>query len=247
MKVMQTVGLMLGLLGTAHAGEVSLGAAANFSATTRDLIPLFEKATGHTVKASFGSTGKLYSQIANGAPFQVFLSADAKTPKKAEEEGLAVPGTRFTYARGRLMLWSAKPRLFADGEAYLKSGVLGRLAIANPGTAPYGLAAEQVLEHLGVWQGVQGRLVRGESISQTFQFAATGNAEVAFVALSQLKAWKGDAGSSWEVPQTYYAPIDQQAVLLRKGEHSGAARAFLAFLKGPEARAVITHYGYGTE
>jgi molybdate transport system substrate-binding protein len=229
------------------ADELKLAVAANFTDATRDIIPLFEKASGHSIKASFGSTGKLYAQIENGAPFEIFLAADARTPKKAEEQGLAVSGTRFTYARGRLVMWSAKSGLFSNGEAYLKAGGFEHLAIANPETAPYGLAAEQVMEHLDLWSGLQSKLVKGESIAQAFQFVATGNAEAGFLALSQVKAWKGGAGSLWEIPQADYAPIDQQAVLLKKGQPSEAARAFLAFLKGPQARAVITGYGYGVE
>lgn len=237
------------LLFTTHAGadEVNIAVAANFTDATRDIIPLFEKATGHTVKASFGSTGKLYAQIEHGAPFGVFLAADSKRPKKAEDEDLAVPGSRFTYARGKLVLWSVAPDLFTDGAAYLKAGDFERAAIANPKTAPYGLAAQQVMEHLGVWDALQAKLVRGDSIAQTFQFAATGNVAVGFVALSQVTAWKGEKGSTWAIPDDYYAPIEQQAVLLKNGEDNAAARAFLDFLKRPEARAVITGYGYGVE
>lgn len=241
------IGLLLASMSTVHADEVVVAVAANFTDATRDIVPLFEKATGHTVKVSFGSTGKLYSQIENGAPFEVFLAADSKRPAKAEKEGLAVPGTRFTYAKGKLALWSAKPGVFADGEAYLKAMSFPRAAIANPKTAPYGLAAQQVMQHLGVWDKVKGKLVQGDSIAQTFQFAATGSAELGFVAFSQVKAWKGEAGTLWEIPDAYYAPIAQQAVLLKKGGANGAARAFLEFLKSAEAHAVITGYGYGVE
>jgi len=229
--------------GQALAGEVIVAVAANFTNATRDIVPLFEKATGHTAKVSFGSTGKLFAQIENGAPFEVFLAADSKRPEKAEKEGLAVPGTRFTYARGKLALWSAKPGVFKDGESYVKSLVFPRAAIANPRTAPYGLAAQQVMGHLGVWEQARPKLVQGDSIAQTFQFVATGNAEVGFVAFSQVKAWGKDAGSLWQIPETYYAPIAQQAVLLKKGEGNPAARAFLDFLKTPEAHAVISGYG----
>lgn len=230
-----------------QAEEVSVAVAANFTDATRDIVPLFEQATGHTLKVSFGSTGKLYSQIEHGAPFEVFLAADSKRPKKAAANGLAVNGTRFTYAVGKLALWSPKADTFTDAEAFLKKGDFNKAAIANPKTAPYGLAAQQVMEHLEIWDRLKGKVVRGDSIAQTFQFAATGNAEVGFVALSQVKAWKENKGSVWEIPQRYYAPIEQQAVLLKKGEDSAAARAFLDFLKGPEARAVITGYGYGVE
>ena len=232
---------------TVQSGEVSVAVAANFTDATRDIVPLFEKATGHTTKVSFGSTGKLYSQIEHGAPFEVFLAADSKRPKKAEAEGLAVDGTRFTYAQGKLALWSSKAGVFADGEDYLKQGGFKRAAIANPKTAPYGLAAQQVMEHLEIWQAMQSKLVRGDSIAQTFQFAATGNAEVGFVALSQVKAWKETTGTAWEIPQSYYAPIEQQAVLLKKGGENEAAKDFIDFLKSDQARAVINGYGYGVE
>jgi molybdate transport system substrate-binding protein len=247
-KSLSSVTLALGLgfaAGLTQAAEVSVAVAANFTDATREIVPLFEKATGHKVKVSFGSTGKLFSQIENGAPFELFLAADSKRPAKAEKEGLAVGGTRFTYAKGKLALWSPKVGAFSDAEAFLKAGQFKRAAIANPKTAPYGLAAQQVMEHLGVWSALQGKLVRGDSIAQTFQFAASGNAEVGFVALSQVKAWKESKGTTWEIPQAYYAPIAQQAVLLKKGEANPAARAFLKFLKGDEARAVITGYGYG--
>ncbi len=242
------VSLVVGLTVAANiawADDVSIAVAANFTDATRDIVPLFEKATGHTVKVSFGSTGKLYAQIEHGAPFEVFLAADSKRPKKAETEGLAVEGSRFTYAIGKLALWSPKAGMFSDGESFLKKGDFNRAAIANPKTAPYGLAAQQVMEHLGVWRNLQAKLVRGDSIAQTFQFAATGNVDVGFVALSQVKAWQQSNGSVWEIPQAYYEPIAQQAVLLKKGSDNEAAKAFIEFLHGPEARAVITSYGYG--
>lgn len=245
-----TVALALGLglsAGLTQAGEVSVAVAANFTDATRDIVPLFEMATGHTIKVSFGSTGKLYSQIEHGAPFEVFLAADSKRPQKAEAEGLAVAGTRFTYAKGKLALWSPKASAFTDGEVYLKAAKFEHAAIANPKTAPYGLAAQQVMEHLGLWSAMQGKLVQGDSIAQTFQFAATGNAEVGFVALSQVKAWKKSEGTAWAIPQVYYAPIEQQAVLLKTGEANPAARELLAFLKGDAARKVISGYGYGVE
>jgi molybdate transport system substrate-binding protein len=229
------------------AAEVSVAVAANFTNATRDIVPLFEKVTGHTAKVSFGSTGKLYSQIENGAPFEVFLAADTKRPIKAEKEGLAVPGTRFVYAQGKLVLWSAKKGLFDNGASYLKNSEFKHLALANPKTAPYGLAARQVMEHLGLWPQLQSKLVRGESIAQTFQFVATGNAEIGFVAFSQVKAWQGDAGTAWVIPTTYYAPIDQAAVLLKKGASNPAAQAFVHFLKSDSARMVIESYGYGVE
>jgi molybdate transport system substrate-binding protein len=233
--------------GPALADEVMVAVAANFTDATREIVPRFEAASGHTVKVSFGSSGKLYAQIRNGAPFQLFLSADADRPERLEADGLGVAGTRFTYARGRLALWSAAPgRVDAEG-AVLRSGDFARVAIANPRTAPYGLAAEQVMERLGVLEAVRPKLVRGDSIAQTFQFIATGNAQIGFVALSQVKALDAaKAGSSWTVPQSLYEPIDQQAILIKGAERSEAAKAFLAFLKSDEARAVIEGFGYGT-
>lgn len=231
--------------GTVLAGEVTVAVAANFTDAARNLIPRFEAQSGHRVKVTFGSTGKLYAQIENGAPFELFLAADRERPQKAEDEGLAVAGTRFTYALGRLALWSAQPGLFVDqGEDYLKQTRFARAAIANPKTAPYGVAAQQVMEQLGIWKQVEKRLVRGESIAQTFQFTATGNAEVGFVALSQVNGWQGD-GSHWEIPQSYYQPIEQQAVLLARARYNPAALAFLDFLRSEIARKVIADYGYG--
>jgi len=244
---MVTLVLAVAFAATVRAGEVSVAVAANFTDATRDIVPLFEKATGHTVKVSFGSTGKLYAQIEHGAPFEVFLAADSRRPKRAASEGLAVEVSRFTYAVGKLALWSPKAGAFDDAEAFLKSGQFNRVAMANPKTAPYGLAAKQVMEHIGVWKQLQPKLVRGDSIAQTFQFTATGNAEVGFVALSQVTAWKESKGTRWTIPQRYYAPIEQQAVLLKKGADDEAAKAFLDFLKSDEARAVITGYGYGVQ
>jgi molybdate transport system substrate-binding protein len=229
------------------AQEVKIAVAANFTDATREIAPLFEKATGHTTRISFGSTGKLYSQIEHGAPFEVFLAADTKRPIKAEKAGLAVPGTRFIYARGKLVLWSVKPDLFDSAEAFLHNGAFAHIALANPKTAPYGLAAKQVMQHIGVLDQLTPKLVQGDSIAQTFQFVSTGNAEAGFVALAQIKGWKGDAGTLWEIPADYYTPIDQAAVLLKKGASNPAAAAYLKFLKSDAARAVIERYGYGVE
>jgi molybdate transport system substrate-binding protein len=233
--------------GRLAAEEVRIAVAANFTDVTRQIVPLFEQATGHTTRISYGSTGMLFSQIENGAPFDLFLAADTRRPVKAEAEGLAVPGSRFIYARGKLVLWSAHQSAFAAGETFLKQGEFAHAAIANPKTAPYGLAARQVMEHLGLWQTLQPRLVRGDSIAQTFQFVATGNADIGFVAWSQVKAWQGAPGTTWQIPADYYDPIDQAAVLLKRGENNPAALAFLAFLKHDSARAVIERFGYGVE
>lgn len=238
----------LALLGTqAGAEEVKLAVAANFTEASRAIAALFEKATGHRVSISYGSTGKLYSQIKHGAPFEVFLAADSKRPSMAEESGLAVLGSRFVYAKGRLVLWSIKPDRFVSGEAFLKQGTFAHIALANPKTAPYGLAAEQVMGHLGLLEGLRPKLVWGESVSQTFQFAATGNTEAGFVALAQIKAWKGVQGTLWEIPPDYYTPIEQAAVLLKKGEANPAAVAYLEFLKSDRTQEVIKQFGYEVE
>jgi molybdate transport system substrate-binding protein len=229
------------------AEEVRIAVAANFTDVTRQIAPLFEQATGHTTRISYGSTGMLFSQIENGAPFDLYLAADIRRPVQAEAAGLAVPGSRFIYARGKLVLWSANQGAFEAGESFLKQGEYAHAAIANPETAPYGLAARQVMEHLGVWQTLQPRLVRGDSIAQTFQFVATGNADIGFVACSQVKAWQKTPGTTWEIPADYYDPIDQAAVLLKRGENNPAALAFLGFLKRDSTRAVIERFGYGVE
>lgn len=240
-------GSLLAFAQGAAADQVKIAVAANFTDVAKQLAPLFKSATGHDAVISFGSTGKLYSQIENGAPFEVFLAADTKRPAKAENEGLAVKGSLFTYALGKLVLWSETPNLFGDAEQYLKAATFDRLAIANPKTAPYGLAAQQVLTHLNIYASIKPKLVMGDSIAQTFQFAATGNAQAAFVAYSQVKAWQHKGGSEWLVPDSYYAPIAQAAVLLKKGEANPAAGAFMAFLKSDAAHKVILDYGYGLQ
>ena len=226
------------------AGEVSLGVAANFTDTTRELAKQFEAKTGHTVSASFGSTGKLYAQIRNGAPFDVFMAADARRPSLIEKARAGAPNTRFTYARGKLVLWSPTPDAFGDAESYLAQQTFARLAMANPKTAPYGLAAQQVLEHLGHWKALQAKLVRGDSIAQAFQFVVSRNAQAGFVALSQVTSWDDKEGSLWNVPQDYYQPIDQQAILLNRGTSNEAALAWMDFLKSNTAIATIRGYGY---
>ncbi|MCG8486263.1 MAG: molybdate ABC transporter substrate-binding protein [Chromatiales bacterium] len=230
-----------------EAEEVKLAIAANFTDVASVLAERFEQQTGHTTKISYGSTGKLYSQIEHGAPFEVFLAADRERPEKAENEGLAIAGSGFVYAQGKLVLWSLKSALFEQGERYLNRGDFRHLAIANPKTAPYGMAAQQVMQHLGLLEQIRPKLVQGDSIAQTFQFVATGNADAGFVALTQIKAWQGKSGTLWEIPSGYYAPIDQAAVLLKKGRHNPAAHAFLDFLKSGEAKQLIQAYGYGVE
>jgi molybdate transport system substrate-binding protein len=230
----------LGVAAPAAAGETRVAVAANFTAPAKEIAAAFTAATGHKASLSFGSSGQFYTQIAHGAPFEVLLSADAERPARAERAGLAVPGTRFTYAVGALVLYSKTPGLAGPGA--LKAGKFEKLAIADPGAAPYGEAAVETLKHMGLYDRVKPKLVAGASITQTYQFVATGAAELGFVALAQLVTEKG--GSRWGVPENFHAPIAQQAVLLNPGRDSAAAKAFLAFLKGREAAAIIKRYGY---
>ncbi|WP_242634414.1 molybdate ABC transporter substrate-binding protein [Marinobacter salicampi] len=230
----------------ARAAEALVAVASNFSATAEALAQRFEAQTGHTITFSFGSTGKLYAQIAHGAPFDAFLAADEERPARAEAEGHALPGSRFTYAEGKLVLWSPVAGRFEEGEAWLMQQDFRRLAIANPKTAPYGRAARDLLEQLGIIDQVQKRLVRGESIAQAFQFAATRNTDAGLVALAQLSDEDTQNGSYWPVPEHYYEPIYQQAVLLMRGQDNEAARDWLEFLQQPEALELIEQHGYGT-
>lgn len=237
---------------TACAAEVTVAVAANFSAPLQRLARAFEQATGHTVRAAMGATGALYAQARNGAPFEVFLSADDTTPARLEADGLAVPGTRFLYATGRLVLWSADTRLVdaqgavltADPASALPAPSM-RLAVANPKTAPYGAAAQQVLQGLGVAARWQGRLVQGENIAQVHQFVASGNAALGLLALSQVKVdGQVTKGSAWVVPTHLHAPLRQEAVLLKKGQGQPAAQALMSFLRSEQARDIIRAYGY---
>ena len=228
-----------------RAEEVQVAVAANFTAPMQQIAAQFEKDTGHKALLSFGATGKFFAQISNGAPFEIFLAADDETPAKLEKEGLGVAGSRFTYAVGKLVLWSANPDLVDASGAVLKTGDFKHLAIANPKTAPYGAAAVQVMSRLGVLQNLQPRFVQGESISQTQQFVYSGNAELGFVALSQVfKDGKLTGGSMWAIPANLYSPILQDAVLLDKGKGKPAPVALINYLKGEKARAIITSYGY---
>ncbi|HYA36780.1 MAG TPA: molybdate ABC transporter substrate-binding protein [Candidatus Methylomirabilis sp.] len=229
----------------AHAGEVYLAVAANFAVTAGRIGAEFQRQTGHDVHLSAGSSGKLCAQIANGAPYDVFLSADVERAQLLEREQLAVSGSRFTYGRGQLVLWSARlKKVDAD---VLRAARFTHLALANPKIAPYGAAALEVLNRLNVSPAVRARLVYGEDIGQTFQLAASGAADLAFVALSQLRTASGEtAGAYWLVPLSLYRPIEQQAVLLRRADHNPAARAFLDYLQGPAARAIMARFGYIT-
>ena len=219
--------------------------AANFTAPVQQIVELFQKETGHTVKLSFGSSGKFYSQIKEGAPFDVFLAADEKNPKLLEQEGLAVSDSRFVYALGKLVLWSATPGFVDDKGAVLSKGSYNKIAYADPKLAPYGLAAQETLQKMSLWDKVQGKLVTGESITQTYQFAATGNADLAFIALAQVtKDGKVSEGSWWIVPADMYNPIKQSAVQLSAARDRAAAQAFMTFLKSEKAIAIIRSFGY---
>jgi molybdate transport system substrate-binding protein len=228
----------------AQAADVQVAVAANFTEPAKQIAAAFEARTRDHVLLSFGSSGQFYAQIAHGAPYEVFLSADAARPVQAEKEGFAVPGTRFTYAVGKLVLFSKTAGLVDGRGEVLKRGRFEKLAIADPATAPYGAAAVQTMTRLGVYEALKPKLVTGTSINQAYQFTETGAAELGFVALSQVIGEAG--GSRWLVPEAEHAPIEQQAVLLKTGQDAPAAKAFLAFLKGPEARKVILKFGYGT-
>ncbi len=227
--------------GALYGDEVRVAAAANFSSAAREIGELFADATGHEVLLSFGSSGQLYAQITQGAPFDVFLAADGSYPRRAVQDGHAVTGSVFAYATGRLVLFSADPGR-VTGRASLAEGEFTRLAIANPELAPYGAAAVEVLEALGLADRLQPTLVRGNNVAQAYQFVVTGNAELGFVALAQVIGHKH--GSRWVVPRELHSPIAQDAVLLARASASEAAAAFLAFLRGPEAAAVLARYGY---
>jgi len=227
----------------AVAATVRVAVAANFTEAAKAIATAFAAKTGDTAELSFGSTGTLYTQISQNAPFAVFLAADDTRPKKAVAEKLGVPGTVFTYAIGKIVLYSADPDRITGAET-LKAGDFGRIAIANPLTAPYGAAAVAAMRALGVYDALEPKFVQGTNIAQTFQFVETGNAELGFVALAQVA--DNENGSLWEVPADLYPPIRQDAVLLENGRDSKTAKAFLDFLKGPEAAAIIRQFGYDT-
>jgi molybdate transport system substrate-binding protein len=233
----------------AHADVVSVAVASNFLAPVKRLAQEFERSSGHQLRVSAGSTGKLYAQIVNGAPFDVFLAANATEPERLEQAGVALAGSRFTYARGRVVLWSADAqRIHDNGPALLAAGGLRRIAIANPRTAPYGAAALAVLEKLGVRARIEPLLVQGEDIGQAFHFTVSGNTDAGFIAYAQLRDPAHPiAGSAWIIPEELYPPIRQQAVLLVRARDKPAARAFLTFLRGPRAARVIEQFGYGQE
>ncbi|QGT82165.1 molybdate ABC transporter substrate-binding protein [Pseudomonas coronafaciens] len=230
---------------SALADDVQVAVAANFTAPLQAIATDFEKDTGHKLVVSSGATGQIYAQIKNGAPFEVFLSADDATPTRLEQEGDIVKGSRFTYAVGTLALWSPKEG-YVDSEGnVLKANQYQHLSIANPKTAPYGLAATQVLAKLELTDATKAKIVEGQSITQAYQFVSTGNAELGFVALSQVyKDGKLTGGSAWIVPDSLHDPIRQDAVILVKGKDNAAAKALVAYLKGPKAAAIIKSFGY---
>jgi len=233
------------LAGAAHADTVSVAVAANFTAPMQKIAAEFAKDTGHKAELSFGATGKFYAQISNGAPFGVLLAADDTTPAKIAREGKGVADSRFTYAVGKLVLWSKQDGYVDAQGAVLKTGKFQHVAIANPKLAPYGLAAEQTLTQLGLLEQIKPKFVQGENIGQTYQFAATGNAELGFVALSQvMEDGKIKSGSAWLVPSSMHEPIRQDAIVLNTAKDNAAAKALMDYLRGDKARAIITSYGY---
>jgi len=243
-----TLAATFALAGVAHADVVQVAVAANFTAPAKALAEVLAKTTGHEARLSFGASGAFFTQIKNGAPFDVFLSADDERPARLEKEGDTVPGTRFTYAQGQLVLWSSKPGFVDDKGEVLRGGQFNKLAIANPKNAPYGAAAVETLGKLGLQAALQPKLVTGESIGQTYNFIATGNAELGFVALSQvLEGGKLKGGSAWIVPAQYHAPIVQDAVMLKRAAGNPAAKAWLNLLQSEGAKDLIRSYGYAVK
>ena len=228
----------------ASAEQVLVAVAANFASPFHEVAMEFEESTGHYVRVAAGSSGHFFSQIKNGAPFDVFFSADMERPKLLEEEGLGVKDTRFTYAVGRLVLWSPNTDL-VKGEHTLRSKHFTRLAMANPKTAPYGVAAMQAMQQLKLWESLQPHIVMGENLGQTLGFVESGNAQLGFVALSQVMdpKFKGK-GTRWDVPIHLHEPIQQDVILLMKGKDNPAAKALMEFIRGPQAKAIIERYGY---
>lgn len=236
------------LISSAHADDIYLAVATNFTAAMKEIVSKFEQSHEHKVISSFGSSGKIYAQIKHGAPFQVFLSADQTKPELLEKEGLTLSGSRFTYAIGALALWSFKPDFIGSDFTQLKINNFNKLALANPKLAPYGVAALEVLDALKLKELTEAKWVQGENIAQTYQFVATGNADLGFVALSQIMN-KGhiQAGSSFIIPRELYSPIRQDAVLLKRAQNSAGAKALHDYLKSAEAKNILHAFGYQTE
>lgn len=237
--------VLISVFSPCSAETTLIAVASNFTKPMEEIAEAFEKTTGHSAKLAFGSSGKFVSQLENGGPFEVFLSADASNPMKLEKSGLAVAGSRFTYAIGKLVLWSSQTNYVDAQEQILTTGGFKHLALADPKLAPYGAAAMEVLKNMGLLDKLQPLFVLGENIAQTYQFISTGNAELGFVALSQVfDNGKIVSGSGWIVPSTLHRPILQDAILLKKGAENPAAPALLKFLKSPEAQTIIRKYGY---
>jgi molybdate transport system substrate-binding protein len=232
--------------GAAHADEIQLAVAANFTAPMRKIADAFEKETGHKPLLAFGTVGKFYAQIRSGAPFEALVSSDKETPDKLIRDGLAIEAARYTYAIGKLVLWSAAPGLVDSKGAILTSGAFQHVALANPKLAVYGAAGREVMKKLGVWDAVQPKIVLAENLTQAYQFVASGNAEIGFVALSQIIGSEGkiEKGSAWAPPADLYPPIEQDVILLAPGADRPAARALVNYFKTEKARAIIRAYGY---
>lgn len=240
-----TLVVLISINGSATADEILIAVASNFKGPITEIAEKFEEKTNHKVTLIYGSTGKHYAQIKNGAPFDAFFSADSKRPELLDQEGLIIPGSRFTYALGKIVLWSPQYGLVDSKGDVLKDGSFQRLAIAHPKLAPYGKAAYEVLENKGVWNKLKGKIVRGENIGQTFQFVKSENAQLGFVAYSQLKQKNYHLnGTYWDIPQTLYSSIRQQAVLLKNNK---ASRDFINSVKTESSRLIIHNFGYGTE
>ncbi len=228
-----------------NADEVNVAVASNFAAPMKAIVAAFEQTTDHRVKLSFGSSGKFYAQIKNGAPFSVFFSADQAKPVALEAQGMTVAGSRFTYATGQLALWSAKTGYIEEGRDILAGGEYTRIALANSRLAPYGAAAVEVLDHLELKDNTQAKWVRGENIAQTYQFVRTGNADLGFVAFSQIvESGQKDKGGYWLIPSELHSPILQDVVLIKSGSNNRAAHALMNFVRDQTARGIIESYGY---
>lgn len=229
------------------ADQVHVAVASNFTPTLRLLAAAFTSQTGHQLRISSASTGKLYAQITHGAPFDLFLAADADRPERLEQVNRTVSGSRFTYAQGRLVLWGPKINSTLPVETLLQSNEIGHISMANPTTAPYGTAAREVLRSMSLWEGLKGRLVRGENVGQAYQYVASGAADLGFIAYSQLLTGKQQDGYLWFIPEDYFQPIRQQAVLLKRAESKPAPRLFLEYLRSAAARKIIVEHGYSIE
>jgi molybdate transport system substrate-binding protein len=247
-NLVKNLALVIGVAcgcGAAAAAEVNVAVAANFTAPMQKIAQMFEQDTGNKAVLAFGSTGNLYAQIKNGAPFQILLAADDETPARIEKENLGVANSRFTYATGKLVLWSKQPSMVDDKGDVLRNGKFARIAVANPKLAPYGGAAMETMTKLGLLDSLKPRFVQGENITQTYQFVATENAQLGFVALSQVFAdGRLKEGSAWIVPADLHQPIKQDAVLLMGGKDNAAATALLDYLRTDKAKTVIRSFGY---